>query len=198
MDSKLHRIIKGNYSRRIEGLLLNKYGMRKGSKLEIKHQMVEKKDVSWGAFVKRHERPACQLRDNVWGKSITTCNLADLAAFVGDARSQDERRLFCKRQLHIPGIQGQHVHLQICVSLCHVTILACGKYHWFELEFLTTWYSLVFLPTWSHLALVSTYFHIWNVKGCLNKIVINMQEPYRWLWWLTEGSKAISSVYAVE
>lgn len=96
MGSKLHHIIKSNYSRRAEGLLLHKYGMRKGSKLEIKHEMVEKKDFSWGAFVKSHERAACQLRDNVLGKSITTCNLADLAAFVGDARSQDERRLFCK------------------------------------------------------------------------------------------------------
>jgi len=46
--------------------------------------------------VRRHKRAAPQLTDNVLGKSMTTCNLADLETFAEDARSQDERRLFCK------------------------------------------------------------------------------------------------------
>lgn len=49
--------------------------------------MVENRCLSRGVFVRRHERAARQLTDNVWGKSMTTCHLADLEALAEDARS---------------------------------------------------------------------------------------------------------------
>lgn len=68
--------------------MLNKYGIRpKRRKLErIKDLMAEKKDFHRGGFVRKHERAARQLTDNIWGESMNAYNLADLAE---DARSQD-------------------------------------------------------------------------------------------------------------
>lgn len=148
-------------------------------------------------FVRRHQRAAWQLTDNI-GRSTTTCNLADLGPSAEEARSGDERGWFCKDG----SASREHRHSMLaCKYLCLYTM-----WHSWHVENATVSSrssSQLGIPQFSF-----THFLIWLRRlhvfisemqgGYSNKMVINVGEPQRWLWWFTEGHKAISSVNAAE